>query len=159
MVRSLKPDTRGTGKPTGVAPRRLAARLSVSVFAVMSVGLLFVSYFGPLIDHHFTERLPQHTHVYLGDVEPEHTHPFEEAHSHTVSFDEAAPHLHDGSRDTTVYLAPDDNAGPNSLDARSNPIIQSMTYPPLDHSRPSYLANERDLKANFISPPIRPPRV
>ncbi len=159
MVRSLSPNSSRSGEPASLTPRSLSARLGVSIFAVMSIGLLFLSYFGPLIDHHFTERLPQHTHVYLGDTEPEHTHPFEEEHSHGVSIEEAAPHAHEDSPGVTVYLAPDDKSGPTVYDAGFARSTSSIEYPPFDPLKSVYLGSDQGPKTRFVSPPTRPPRI
>ena len=45
--------------------------------AVLSIFLLLVPALGPQLDHHFAERRPDHSHVYLGAPSPEHSHPFE----------------------------------------------------------------------------------
>ena len=43
---------------------------------------------GPLLDHHYAERLPNHTHLYLGPGGPNHVHPFEvQDHFHYHPFD------------------------------------------------------------------------
>jgi hypothetical protein len=158
MVRSLRQNVSGSGELIDPAPRSQAARLGVSIFAVMSIGLLFLSYFGPLFDHHFTERQPQHTHVYFGDSAPGHTHPFETEHTHTVLFDESTPHEH-STQNTTIYLVPNDEAGPNSLGTGPTPGFQLAGRIPFDPLRSSYLAAETDLTAHSVPPPIRPPRV
>ena len=41
----------------------------LSVFVVL---LLVSPGFGPVLDHHFAERQPDHTHTYLGPTTPNH---------------------------------------------------------------------------------------
>lgn len=134
-------------------------KAGVATFVVLSIALLVASFFGPVLDHHFTERLPQHEHVYLGDATPDHAHPFETQHSHNEALDEAAPHEHAGAPDITVYLAPDDESGPNSNNAGFALTSRLIAQVPPDPLRYSYLAAEKDLSARYISPPIRPPRI
>ncbi len=54
--------------PVGNTLKRMAAQ----VLAVSLVFLLFLPFIGPQLDHHFAERRPDHVHVYLGDVLPDH---------------------------------------------------------------------------------------
>ena len=132
-------------------------KVGVSTFAVLSVTLLFLSFFGPLFDHHYAERSPLHDHVYLGDSEPEHVHPFETLHTHDAVSNEAAPHDHAGNPDVTVYLAPDDESGQRIGDIGFSPWSGLVAQVPPDPLRFSYLAVEKNPLARYISPPTHPP--
>ena len=57
-------------------------RMAVQAMAAVSIVLLFFPSIGPQLDHHFAERRPDHTHVFLGYKVPEHTHFFEGVHRH-----------------------------------------------------------------------------
>ena len=43
---------------------------------------LFLPLFGPLLDHHFTERQPVHAHIYLDGTAREHLHSYETYEHH-----------------------------------------------------------------------------
>ena len=49
---------------------------------LLAAALLIFSALGPALDHHFAERHPDHSHMYLGTVGPDHSHPFEHSHIH-----------------------------------------------------------------------------
>ena len=51
--------------------------MAFDLTATSLVSLLFPPFFGPLLDHHFAERRPDHAHVYLGPVVADHVHPYE----------------------------------------------------------------------------------
>lgn len=53
-----------------------------AVLALLAVGVLMLPSLGPLLDHHFAERQPGHSHWYRGAAGPEHSHPFEHFHIH-----------------------------------------------------------------------------
>ena len=57
-------------------------RMAVQAMAAVSIALLFLPSIGPQLDHHFAERRPDHTHVFLGSEVPDHTHFFEGRHHH-----------------------------------------------------------------------------
>ena len=56
--------------------------MAAQVMAAVSIALLFLPSIGPQLDHHFAERRPDHTHVFLGSEVPDHTHFFEGRHHH-----------------------------------------------------------------------------
>lgn len=124
--------------------------------AIASAVLVLPS-IGPLLDHHYVERLPDHTHTYSGDVTPAHVHSYEvPGHLDHVAL----------SRDILLqagdllYMARDNGAAyaPRDPGSKLNP----------DHSAYSGLQG-RDLLAlfargssplvsAFIPPPWTPPR-
>ena len=50
---------------------------------VAFVCAVLYSLVGPLFDHHFAERLPYHSHIFLVGVAAEHVHPGESSHEHS----------------------------------------------------------------------------
>jgi len=158
MIRCPKPSVSINNEFVHSQPRPFSSQIGVSIFAVMSVGLLFLSYFGPLFDHHYSERQPQHSHVYLGDFTPDHVHPFETQHTHAPLTNEIATHEH-GVPDGIVYLISNDESGPNSLDTGPTPALQSAGYRPSDPLRSSFFAAENALDGHSVPPLVRPPRI
>ncbi|NQW16888.1 MAG: hypothetical protein HQ478_05315 [Chloroflexi bacterium] len=51
----------------------------------VAVLALLLPVIGPMIDHHYAERLPGHGHVYFGSVELTHEHDLSASHSHAAS--------------------------------------------------------------------------
>ena len=51
-----------------------------AALAVLVVGALVLPIVGPLLDHHYAERVPGHLH--LAGIAGAHTHPYEVAHRH-----------------------------------------------------------------------------
>ncbi len=58
----------------------IAGRLTRLLFGAALLGVIFPVY-GPLVDHHFHERLSGHAHVYVPGA-AEDTHPFQSSHDH-----------------------------------------------------------------------------
>ena len=84
--------------------RVLRALLS-AMFTTAATAAVFLPTLGPLLDHHYAERLPNHTHLYFGQADYDHVHPFEmQDHFHYYP-DEAPP-------DGIVYLASYDGSSP-----------------------------------------------
>jgi hypothetical protein len=54
----------------------------ITLLAMLVVVSLMSPVYGPLLDHHFAERLPGHGHVYPGGVSVYHAHPDETPHHH-----------------------------------------------------------------------------
>ena len=89
--------------------RVLRALLS-ALFTTAATAAVFLPTLGPLLDHHYAERLPNHTHLYFGQADYDHVHPFEmQDHFHYYE-DEASP-------DGIVYLASYDGSSPVMIDA------------------------------------------
>ena len=127
----------------------------LSAFATTAAtAAVFLPTLGPLLDHHYAERLPNHTHLYFGIGDPGHIHPFEvQGHSHYHPFEAPA--------DGIVYLASYDGNSPVMIDATVHAIQQS----------PPFVGPDDDAAAYGISPnspipedavlvvPKEPPRV
>lgn len=144
-------------------PQPAAALLRA--FVVASLFLLFLSAFGPLLDHHFAERIPYHAHVYWGGSGPGHSHPFEAPHGHVhlnqpfalgVS---ALPGSASGP-DNTVYLVPDEGLAQSfvSMVFITQPSSPAFPKPPADLHRFA-LTGDRSVPAGqFVEPLKQPPR-
>ena len=66
----------------GATGRDRAKFPALAALALLAVGVLMLPSLGPLLDHHFAERQPGHTHWYRGAAGAEHSHPFEDFHIH-----------------------------------------------------------------------------
>jgi hypothetical protein len=54
------------------------------LWVVLTIHALLLPLYGPLVDHHFAERLPYHSHLYLaGHVDHVHLHDVPHSHEHT----------------------------------------------------------------------------
>jgi hypothetical protein len=111
-----------------------------TLFAAIAVLAALLPIAGPLLDHHYVERLASHNHIYLGEVNPDHTHPYEVAHSHDDAAHHDDPgttrHTHQAEQqaDTDIIYLPDDNASAGAGIAsflgftlhRSLPLIENI---------------------------------
>ena len=96
-----------------------------------AMAAVFPPTLGPLLDHYYAERLPNHTHLYLGPGDPGHVHPFEvQGHSHYHPFD--AP------TDGIVYLASYDGSSPVMVDGTVYAIQQSPPFVGPDDDAAAY---------------------
>ena len=149
----------------GVIGRRPAGAL-VRLLIVVSLSVLFLPSFGPLMDHHLTERQHNHTHVYLGGVVPEHTHPYlvPHTHGHALEVADAAsgglplylPHQED-----IVFLSAHDGMGQDSTPATAPALQVAVVFP--DSGDGGFLfgpAHDSPVPLEaFVPPPTRPPRL
>ena len=77
------------------------------LLVVIAVYSVFTQLYGPLLDHHFVERQPDHTHIYLGQAVTDHTHTYEVPHSHDESQDTSVGMGSTGAGDGIFFLPPD----------------------------------------------------
>ena len=138
--------------------RKMAAQVMVAV----SIALLFLPSIGPQLDHHFAERRPDHTHVFLGPEVPEHSHFFEGRHHH----------YHPGpSSETTrdyerpeqriVYLTSEEGLGQGVADPAPRGV-QSSHGLPESFDNPFVFGLDRNARipsAASTPPPWKPPTV
>lgn len=141
-------------------PRPAGALLRA--FVVASLFLLFLSAFGPLLDHHFAERIPYHEHVYLGGSGPGHSHPVEAPHGHvhlSRPFALGAGAL-PGSGDT-VYLVPDEGLAQSFAPVVfvTQPSSADFPKPTTDLHRFALTGDEGPPAQQFVAPLKRPPRL
>jgi hypothetical protein len=106
--------------------------------------------YGPAVDHHFAERIPGHAHVYLGEVLPDHTHPYEAEHDHA--------HTDTAKGDGIVFLNEHEanDGGMTSLMLHPAPLLPILGgVPPLEFG----IATASQFYTNADLPvPKQPPR-
>ena len=130
--------------------------MAAQSMAVLSIFLLLAPALGPQLDHHFAERRPDHSHVYLGAPSPEHSHPFEEGGHH-------AHHKHPRQPQPggIVYLASDERMGQAFAGVASPVAEESVRFSAPDSGvflwgRPWRTAA---MCGAFVCPPDNPPRI
>lgn len=137
---------------------RLVFRFLVSV----SLGLLLFSSLGPLIDHHFAERIPHHSHAFIGQNESEHDHPFEASHVHYgMPSNAAADHGGTGNPfDATgiLFLTPDDGLG-QSIDSKAiTTRSASGLFPDINSGLREFARlSEKIVPESWQTPPLKKP--
>lgn len=62
--------------------RKGVGRLFFGVFSLIAIHALFQPLCCLILDHHFAERQPNHVHLYLRQVVPQHVHSYEIHHTH-----------------------------------------------------------------------------
>jgi hypothetical protein len=157
------PRERKASRSNGGERHRASSALLLSL--LVSLYILFLPAFGPLMDHHFAEKVPNHAHVYLGQSGPEHVHPFETRHGHLhlaspQSATSAGLSEIYGGPDGIVYLAPNELTGQSVAVAMLTvaPASIVLPQPPRYLFRSGLTGDEDRLLAAFVEPLRRPPR-
>ena len=110
---------------------------------------------GPLLDHHFIERLHDHQHLYLGSVYKEHSHPFQSPHPHAGAPAPDAgtpvdigffPSQDGSSQGITIFGFPALQPKLNLLDGWTNPLLMD------------YSVSRAMSPGESVPPPLPPPR-
>ena len=131
-------------------------RMAVQSVAVLSIFLLLLPALGPQLDHHFAERRPDHSHVFLGSPSPEHSHPFEEGGHH-------AHHQHplQPQPGGTVYLTSDEGMGQAFAGVASSMVQESVRFSAPDGGVFLLGPPRRTaaMRGAFVGPPDNPPRI
>ena len=131
-------------------------RMAAQSVAVLSIFLLLAPALGPQLDHHFAERRPDHSHVYLGAPSPEHSHPFEEGGHH-------AHHKHPRQPQPggIVYLASDEGMGQAFAGVASPVAEESVRFSAPDGGVFLWGPPWRTaaMCGAFVGPPDNPPRI
>ena len=133
--------------------RRVLCAILSALFTTAATAAVFLPTLGPLLDHHYAERLPNHTHLYFGPSGPNHVHPFEvQGHFHNHPF-EAPP-------DGIVYLASYDGSSPVMVDAKVHAIQQSPPFVGPDDDAAAYgiTPNSPIPEDAILVVPKKPPR-
>jgi hypothetical protein len=133
---------------------------------IVSLYVLFLPTFGPLLDHHFAERIPQHIHIYLGQAGLDHAHPVEAVHGHS-HVHEPAPAVSGGLSAVyarpgdIVYLAPYKGTGQTVATPAlaAKPVLVVFLKPPADRYRSMATGTENPFQEEFVEPLKRPPRL
>jgi hypothetical protein len=143
----------------------VGARCLWSVFALVGVLVLLFPSIGPLADHHFAERGPNHEHIYLGEVVPDHVHSFQVRHTHdhapaTLEADSGEYSTADGGAEGIVYLTTEDGIGPSPGSVAIPSLLEEVFYPdPDDQDSPSGIIHGEGIPAGAsIPPPDKPPQ-
>ncbi|MYD51207.1 MAG: hypothetical protein F4W93_06940 [Dehalococcoidia bacterium] len=132
--------------------RVLRALLS-AMFTTAATAAVFLPTLGPLLDHHYAERLPNHTHLYFGQADYDHVHPFE-MQDHYHYYQDETP------TDGIVYLASYDGTSPVMTDATVHAIQQSRPFVGPDDNSAIYGNTHDDLipEDAILVVPKKPPR-
>ena len=132
---------------------KFGAALSTGVLAPVAAGLLFVAAvmvpaYGPLVDHHYAERLPFHSHIAR---QGPHSHGYLESHTHPMP----AP----AQPDMTTAIPGEDGlpSSPSGMGDDCGLMVRSAIEPPVSLDQPA--ARLSRLERFGLSPPVRPPRI
>ena len=164
MASSWSSSPRGHGPAGDAGAERPTASSALLLPVLVSLYILFLPTFGPLTDHHFVEKAPNHAHVYLGGSGPEHAHPFEARHWHDhgarpISASSAGLSKAFDGLDGIVYLAPCEGNGQSVATAILTVAPASIVFrPPGDLFRFGLAGEDSRLPAAFVGPMRRPPR-
>ena len=141
-------------------------KMAVQVMAAVSIALLFLPYIGPQLDHHFAERRPDHTHVFLGSEIPEHIHFFEGRHRHYHPGPSPETNLDNVPYDVTpeqriIYLTSDEGLGQGAADPAPRGVQSSPGFPgQFDNPFAFGLDRNTSIPSPALTPPPwRPPTV
>ena len=136
------------------------------LFAVAAVSLLLLSFLGPLLGHHYAERQPNHTHIYLGRVIPDHVHPYEVLHTHfhtQVADGDTSDYasLSDKIPNDIVYLASHNEVGEVFTQLPVPSIHLVLNVPDLEGDSFAFATTENNTLPQdaFIAPLKKPPRL
>jgi len=111
------------------------------------------------MDHHFAERHHNHSHIYIGPPDIDHIHPYQDNHSHRLAYraDDSNPPSGSNLLINTVFLAPLDGMGQDSL-APPTPAAQPMNSIPEQGILLAWPQSDGPLKEAYVPPLKRPPR-
>lgn len=142
--------------------RATLTRMAFDLAAAALVGLLLLPFFGPLVDHHFAERRPDHAHIYLEAVAHDHVHPYEVSMHHHHHKDDPAVGggLQEPPTDGIVYLTSHDGAGMGFIELTAPASRESAVFPDPEEYRTALRIPGSDTAPGdaFTSPPRKPPR-
>jgi len=125
---------------------------------VVAVYALFLPFYAPLLDHHFTERAPEHGHIYLSGTSVEHSHPYQVPHPHgegtgAPSASESAS----GSEGEIIFLPPNEEGTPGSQGISFTPALLTSTSWLLIPPMLALLVAFRELGLRIFAPRLEPP--
>lgn len=164
---SMRPPKITYGAVTGGKPMDISGvlrKMAAQAMAAVSIALLFLPSVGPQLDHHFAERRPDHTHVFLGPEIPEHSHFFEGRHRHyhpgrsSETIQDGS--LYEGKPDRrTIYLSSDEGLGQGVSDPAPRGVQSSHGFPE-SFDNPFVFGLDRNARissAALTPPPWKPP--
>ena len=135
-------------------------QLALQSLAVLVAATLALSSLGPLLDHHFAERHPGHSHLFFGTAGMVHSHDFQRSHDHHGSW-MYGPVLGKGGIDRVAFLMPNDGIGYGSVDLTVPVVVPALFLRGDDDV--GILGTPTDpyamLSGQTVPPPERPPLV
>lgn len=138
------------------------AQFTLSALALIVVFSLALSWMGPMLDHHFTERHPGHLHIYLATVSPDHSHDYKAFHSHStfLLLQRTAEWPTTGPANGIVFVAPASGLANGVADVTVPAHSQSLRTDFGDSTEVlgRHLHVEPILPGATIVPPTLPPR-
>ena len=136
----------------------LGALLHRIVVSVAFLALALPS-IGPLLDHHFAERQPDHAHVFRGERVVDHEHPYGLVHTHHSDLPNSAA-AQFGDAAGIVYLTSDDAAGPGFIPLSAVSMNPEIDFPGFGDSPLLFRFADtgHSLTESFLLVPKRPPR-
>ena len=135
--------------------------LAVSAIGLLVVFSLFLSWMGPMLDHHFAERHPGHQHIYLGVANADHSHDFQPFHSHSgLGVLLAASQTLEDPTDGVVFLTPTSGAAHSIADVTVPATAQSLRFGVAGGSAllGYHMRSETIPPGATVAPPRHPPR-
>lgn len=143
----------------GIPPRKLSlARRAWRFLPVLAAAAVIFGFLGPTIDHHFVERQPRHSHIYLNNAAAGLVHlglhPYEQHHHHgAVSTDES-------EENGILYQTSDDGHGDSGPFSGEAVIYNGLIYQlgGGDSLSLAIAAGDTPHLEAFVAPPGRPPR-
>ena len=128
-----------------------------SLLVGLALVLVFV-FLAPCLDHHFTERQHNHSHIFLTSSAASHGHPefhpFERIHFHDAFTD------HDSHGDGILYQGSNEGLSESGSVFFANFINDSQSYPIYSNDTFSFAMAGGDgmYQGTTPAPPTRPPR-
>jgi len=96
----------------------------LNVLALAAACALFLPFSAPLLDHHFSERLPGHFHIYPAEVLVKHAHPHEIPHFHGVEAGTPrGSETASGSEGKIIFLPPQEDGTAASQSISITPAL------------------------------------
>ena len=123
------------------------------LITLAAVGALLLPALGPLLDHHFAERQPGHSHVFLDQAPHEHLHAYEYAWHHHGE--------HDSPPEGVVVVTSYDAMGAGFADVTPPVNRVSRLLPELAPDKTAFGFDEARMppSGESVSPPTHPPRL
>ena len=147
-------------------PWQLAGLPDIPTFGAFLHRLVIVGAFlalaspsvGPLLDHHFAERQPDHVHIYRGERIVEHVHPYGLAHAHDTR-QKQQPAIGSGHVAGIVYLISPDASGPGSISLNAGSVSTEISFSDFGNSLLQLRSGDSDdpLTEIFSRVPQKPP--
>ena len=143
--------------------RATLTRMALDLTVASLVGLLLVPFFGPMLDHHFAERRPDHAHIYLGAVVHDHVHPYEVSmhdHFHTDGHESGGSLSENALPDGIVFLTSHDGAATGFIELTVPASRESAVFPdPEEYRTALRIPGSTTIPQSVVaSSPWRPPR-